>query len=146
MILKSHDQKITEFSNAGDSDKSTSRFLLRLGSREMWEERKQDKKIQTTLQEKFYHQGDKRNEAISGRGDGIKRKMEEITSCLNINGNVLLEENIDDTGKTRKSKVLEQARGNTECNPKQTWRFGLRQEIGLALASTVTEGKGQVGV
>lgn len=37
MILKSHDDKITEFSNAvtGDFDKSTSRFLLRLGSREM---------------------------------------------------------------------------------------------------------------
>lgn len=33
--------------------------------------------------------------------------MEEITSCLNINGNVLLEENIDDVGKTRKSEVLE---------------------------------------
>lgn len=126
MILKSHDDKITEFSNAvtGDFDKSTSRFLLRLGSREMGGKEARQK-IQTILQEKFYYQGDERNEAISGRGDEIKRKMEEITSCLNINGNVLLEENIDDAGKTRKSEVLEQARGNTECNPKQTWRLGL---------------------
>lgn len=44
---------------------------------------------------------------ISGRGDGIKRKMEEITSCLNIHGNALQEENIDNAGKTGKSGVLE---------------------------------------
>lgn len=57
MILKSHDQKITEFSNAGDSDKSTSRFLLRLGSREMWEERKQDKKYRQLFRRSFIIKG-----------------------------------------------------------------------------------------
>lgn len=33
------------------------------------------------------------------KGGGIKRKMEEITYCLNVNSKALLEENSDDTGK-----------------------------------------------
>lgn len=36
---------------------------------------------------------------IAGRGGGIKRKMEEITSRLNVNGNTLLEGKTDDAGK-----------------------------------------------
>lgn len=59
MILKSHDDKITEFSNAvtGDFDKSTSRFLLRLGSREMGGKEARQKNIDDSLGEVLLSRG-----------------------------------------------------------------------------------------
>lgn len=105
MTLKSHDTgKITsEFSNVviDDFDKSISSSLLRLSSREMVGKELETTNIDNSLGEVLLSRGlEKRSNFWKGRWD---QEKEEITSCLNVNGNALPEQNTDDVGKTGKN-------------------------------------------